>query len=512
MKKFNLYMTLFILLILSLIGCTNLDETVYTQVPMDKYGQTPTEVNSLIAPIYTGLRSANNPINLYEVSSDMSITPTRKGGDWWDGGIFKEARFGTWSPSSSSVQGIYNTCMSRVAACNQILYMVNNSSAITDKVPYTSQIRAARAYWYYQLIDGWGNVPIVTDFADLTKPATKTRKEVYDFIISELNDIKDVIRADVSSSSYGKFTKGAVNTLLAKMYLNAEVWNPADGAKWQQCIDACDVVLSLPYKLQAVWKDNFITLNENSTESILVAVNSSTAGMGIGTYTTHYLDRITLGTLNSGNNGISAMPGYVRSFDPTDKRFGDNTVHGPGSFLMGPMINPATGGVLNTAHNRPLIHSIDITMIYGMDADGWGQTEQEDGARCYKWEFKKGVTYMENDCQLFRLADIYLMKAEALVKMGGDNVEATRLVNEIRKRAFDDPAKLKTSVTLDDIYNERRFEFAWESMGRQDQIRFGTFLLPISGWRGALPEYRLLFPIPRTAVDANPSLKQNLGY
>jgi hypothetical protein len=96
--------------------------------------------------------------------------------------------------------------------------------------------------------------------------------------------------------------------------------------------------------------------------------------------------------------------------------------------------------------------------------------------------------------------------------VGGDNVEATRLVNEIRKRAFDDPAKLKTSVTLDDIYNERRFEFAWESMGRQDQIRFGTFLLPISGWRGALPEYRLLFPIPRTAVDANPSLKQNLGY
>ncbi|HUV00795.1 MAG TPA: RagB/SusD family nutrient uptake outer membrane protein, partial [Bacteroidales bacterium] len=91
--------------------------------------------------------------------------------------------------------------------------------------------------------------------------------------------------------------------------------------------------------------------------------------------------------------------------------------------------------------------------------------------------------------------------------------EAIRLVNEIRKRAFTDPLKLKTSVTLDDIFNERGWELAWEGFAREDKIRFGTFLNPIPGWRNnPLPAYRTLFPIPQTAIDANPNLIQNPGY
>ncbi|MGH2624392.1 MAG: RagB/SusD family nutrient uptake outer membrane protein, partial [Sphingobacterium sp.] len=144
-----------------------------------------------------------------------------------------------------------------------------------------------------------------------------------------------------------------------------------------------------------------------------------------------------------------------------------------------------------------------------------GQVEQEDGARCYKWEFQKGVNgNMENDYAIFRLADIYLMKAEALVRLGSSNAMATELVNAIRQRAFSDPSKLYSSVTLNDIYQERRFEFAWELVSRQDMIRFGTFLKPIPGpvGRGAIPSTRLIYPIPRTAIDANPGLTQNPGY
>ncbi|TAL78800.1 MAG: RagB/SusD family nutrient uptake outer membrane protein, partial [Bacteroidetes bacterium] len=450
MKKFIKYIAYILLPVLFIIGCTDLDETVYTQMPIDKYGQTTTEINSLIAPIYTGLRSANNPSYIAELSSDMAIVLTYKGGDGWDGGIYKELRYGTWTPQNSIIEDLYD--FSPISRCNQILYMIETSPAIIDKAPYTSQVRAVRAFWYYQLVDLYGNVPIVTDFTDLSKPATKTRKEVYEFIMSELNAIKDVIRSDVSTSSYGKFTKGAVYTLLAKMYLNAMVWNPTGGAKWQECIDACNVVLGLPYSLEPVWKDNFITYNEKCKETILTAVNSPSKGNNIVRKTLHYLDPIALGIKRSTWNEISAMPDYVRQFDLDDKRRGGDEVHTTGSFLIGPMINPATGNVLITAHGRPLIHTIDITMKYNIDADGWGQAEQEEGARCYKWEFINGLsTDLENDCAIFRLADVYLMKAEALVRMGGDNVEATRLVNEIRKRAFTDPAKLKTSVTLDDI-------------------------------------------------------------
>jgi starch-binding outer membrane protein, SusD/RagB family len=506
MKRYIGYSTLLILLVLLTVRCTDLDEVVYSQMPMDSYGKTTSEVNSLLAPVFTGLRDYPNNMRVAECIADMAVTPTRKGGDWWDGGQYKENRLGTWTASTSNIKNFYNTCFSKITSCNQILYMIEQSEAITDKDPYTSQVRAARAFWYYVLCDYYGNVPIVSDFTDLTKPSTKTRKEVYEFVLSELIDIKDIIRSDVTTSSYGKFTKGAVYTLLAKMYLNATVWNPTGGPKWQECIDACDVVMSLPYSLQANWKDNFITNNESSTETILPAVYSTTSGLNTVGWTLHYLDPIALGLSRSVSNGISAMPDYVKAFDPEDKRL-------DGSFLTGPMINPTTGEVIITAHGRPLIHTVDITIKYNIDADGWGQVEQEDGARIYKWEYKKGLsTNCENDFAIFRLADVYLMKAEALVRLEQDNTEATDLVNEIRKRAFTDAAKLKTSVTLDDIYQERRFEFAWEMMTRQDQIRFGTFLNAIPGWRGEIAETRLLLPIPLTALNANPNLTQNPGY
>jgi hypothetical protein len=513
MERRIIFILIPLILVFLSAGCTEwLDEKVYTQLPAASFGKTEAEVNSLIAPIYTGLRSVNNPVNIAENSSDMSITPTRRGGDWWDGGVYKELRLGKWTSQTSHIVSFYNACMQRVSQSNQILYLIDNSEGITDKLPYQCQVRAARAFWYYILCDYFGNVPIVTDFTDLSKPATKSRAEVYDFVMSELNAIKDDIRSDVSPESYGKFTKGVVHTILAKMYLNAMVWNPAGGPKWQECINACDVVMDLPYSLVSNWHDNFKVENKNCPEHILAAINSPSAANGLLAFTLHYLDYITLGTTRRGNNGLSAMPAYVRQFDLDDKRRGDDVEHKPGSFLIGPMIDPSTGEVIQTAHGRPLIHHIDITIVSDIDEDGWGHVEQEVGARCFKWEIEKGVNYMQNASAIFRLADVYLMKAECLVRLDQDNEEATRLVNEIRGRVFDDPAKLKTSVSLDDIYLERRLELAWESYTRQDQIRFGTFCDEIPGWRGEIPEFRQLFPIPQTALDANPELKQNPGY
>jgi hypothetical protein len=508
MKKLTLYIALMMLMGLLAVRCTNLDEKVYSQLPMDSYGTTEAEVNSLVAPIYTRLRDFNcvgSPAPK-ENCTDMSVTPTRRGGDWWDGGAYKEMTQGSWRPQTSPAIGTYNTSYSRITNFNQIIYLINQSPAITDKEPYLSQVRAARAQRYIELIDFYGNVPLVTDFTDLTKPSTKTRAEVYAWVMTELNDIKDIIRSDVSAASYGKFTKGSVYFMLAKMYLNAMVWNPAGGPKWQECIDACNVIMGLPYSLEANWKEQFSNNNDASKEAILVAVNSISSSFPARGYTLHYLDPQALGIPGGANNGICAIPEYVKSFDPDDKRY-------LGSFLIGPMISATTGLQLITAHGRPLIHTVDVTMKYSIDADGWGQTEQEDGARCNKWEFKKGLTAMENDCAIYRLADVYLMKAECLVRLVQNNTEATRLINELRKRVFTDPAKLKASVTLNDVYMERRFELAWENWGRQDMIRFGTFLNAIPTWRPkALPAFRLLFPIPQTAIDANPNLTQNPGY
>ncbi len=510
MKRYKILLLIFSITLTFFLSCTNLDEEVYDKLPVDQFGQTEAQLNSLIAPIYRTLKgfSPNSFFLLSECSSDMAVTPTRKGGDWWDGGQFKELRQHTWTPNTSIVVNSYNDAMSGISTCNKILALIESQENVQNKEQILAEIRGVRAFWYYVLLDYYGNVPLVTDFNDTSLPSTTSRKDVYNFVMNELDDIKGVVRSDVTSSSYGKITKGVVYTLLAKMYLNAMVWNPEGGPKWQECADACDTVMSLPYIIEPNFKTNFAVRNEVSKEIIFpIVFSTADGGNNIHYRTLHYLDPIALNLKVGTWNGISAMPPYVKAYDSDDKRLG-------WSFLIGEMKDPATGQVLITAHGRPLIHTVDINMQYNIDSDGWGQVEQEEGARCYKWEFENGLNGdMENDFAIFRLADVYLMKAEALVRLQKDNDIATELVNAIRSRAFDSPAKLKSSVTLEDIYQERRFELAWEVYGRQDQIRFGKFLDPIPGWKNAdAGNHTLIFPIPQTARDANPNLQQNPGY
>jgi hypothetical protein len=206
---------------------------------------------------------------------------------------------------------------------------------------------------------------------------------------------------------------------------------------------------------------------------------------------------------------MTAQPDYVRLFDEEDQRFA-------GSFLLGPQYDLQTGELIMTAHTRPLIHTIDLTIIPGTERDGttWGDVNQEDGARNFKWEYEKTiVSMMENDFHIIRLADVYLMRAEALVRLGRDNAEATRLVNVIRSRGFGNDSRNYTSVTLAEIALERKLEFAWEFMSRQDCIRFGTF--QDARWLKTSTkgqDYKNIFPIPHTAWQTNRNLVQNPGY
>lgn len=196
MKRIRIITLIFVFTLPALFqGCTNLDEEVFDELPVEEFGQSEAQINALIAPIYRTLKGVfpANYFLLSECSSDMAITPTRRGGDWWDGGQFKELRLHTWSPNTALVRDAYNSATESISSCNRIYAMINENETIENKDQILAEIRAVRAFWYYMLLDYYGNVPIVNDFNDTSLPSTSSRAEVYEFIMNELNEIKDVL-------------------------------------------------------------------------------------------------------------------------------------------------------------------------------------------------------------------------------------------------------------------------------------------------------------------------------
>jgi hypothetical protein len=504
-------------------ACTNLDETVYDQLPADSFGATTTQVNALVGSVYKTLRTyfPGSCFYLAENSGSGTVTPTRKGGDWYDGGQFRELFMHTWTANTSAVKNAWGDCSTAIGTCNSTISVLQNATVLSDseKAQKLAEVRGVRAFWYYVMVDFWGNVPLVTDYADKTLPTCQTRQTVYDWLITEVTAIADQC-PDASSANYGKFTKGSAYTLLAKLYLNAEAWGvTVNGNAYQKVIEACDKVMGMDYSLDTNWKDNFIASNQNSKEAILAECFSSSDTNNNNYFmnmTLHYKDKFSLGLSVSTWNGVCAQPDYVKLFDQSDPRF-------VGTYLTGQQYYKGTTTEIITDHGRPLNHTIDVTMIPGTEYDGtaWGSVNQEDGARCWKWTFADDLTNaMENDFHIFRLADVYLMKAEALLRSGGSVAEATSLVNKIRERAYGNATHDYATVDLAKVQLERRLELAWECWSRQDDIRFGCFDKPMwsassglsSGVVRSSGDYLKLFPVSQLAWQSNPNLTQNPGY
>jgi len=502
----------------SLPSCTNLDEDIYDVLPADTFGSTITEVNALVGTVNNTLKKyfPSNYFYLSECSGSMAVTPTRKGGDWYDGGQYRELYMHTWTSQTSAVKGCWSAASSAIGTCNATIQVLNNSSLLTDaqKIEYVAKVRGVRAFWIYTMMDFWGNIPLVTDYSDKTLPSCKTRQEVFDWLITEVTELTNQAPAP-DATNYGSFTKGTAYMLLAKLYLNATAWGVNSSNAYTNVIDACDKILALGYyQLNTNWKDNFIVQNQNSKEAIFAACfssNDTNDQNQMMNRTLHYLDNLALGGTYGAWNGVCAQPDYVKEFDTTDPRYS-------GSFLTGQMYNKTTGEALVTAHGRLLNHTVDVTMIPGTEYDGttWGSVNQEDGARCFKWVYASDLSSaMENDYHIFRLADVYLMKAEAILRNGGSGAEAAKYVNIIRERAYGNSNHDYTTVDLNKVMLERRFEFAWECMSRQDDIRFGVFdegMWSSSGCARKADDYLKIFPISQDAWQSNSNLTQNPGY
>jgi len=366
-----------ILLLISVSACTNLDEVVYDQLAGD-FPETEQQLNAIIGDVYNSLRTywPSNYLYLSECAGSMAVTPTRLGGDWYDGGQYRELYMHTWTAQTSQVKTGWSNASNSIGKCNATISIIEQTDVVSDEVKKVknAEVRGVRAFWYYTMLDYFGNVPLVIDYQDEDKelPTNSTRQQVFDWLVEE---VKEIAPNCPESTAYGQFTKGAAYTLLAKMLLNAEAWGVTyTGDAYEEAIDYCDLVLGMHYILEPVWKANFALDNHNSREAIFAVAFSKTDTENqnqMMNRTLHYKDQLSLGGNFSAWNGICAQPEYVELFDPEDPRY-------EGSFLIGKQYDRTTGEVIITDHGYELDHTVAVTMIPGTEYDGtpWGAVNQ----------------------------------------------------------------------------------------------------------------------------------------
>jgi len=493
------------LLMLFFSACTNLDEKLYDKVEAGNYGKTPAEIATIVGRAYASLRGGSDassggtnyyPASEYvfflpALSSDECALPTRIGGDWYDGGQYLELQKHTWKADNKVIWSAWKYNYSGIAAINSIIYMIQQSTQ-TDAVKNTiyAELKALRAYYYYNLLDLFGNVPISTDFLSTGLPSNSTRAQVYAFVEKEL---KENI-ALLPTSGYGRMTQNAAYMLLARLYLNSKVY--VNQERWQDCIDACDKVTG---QLEPNYFTNFATANEVSKEIIFAIPYDHKAGT-VGNYmasmTFHYEQKYAFSSNASYpwcGNGMCAKPGLYSSFDEKDIR--------RKSLLIGDQINLTTGSVIiMPASGSPLTYTEDIGDITN--------ALQNEGARLMKYEVKADDAWeRDNDLVVMRYAEVLMMKAECYLRLGLPAV-ARPYVEQIRARAG---LTTPDVVDLAFINQELRKEFVFESHRRTDNIRFGDFFNP--WWqKGTTDANHALFPIPAYEIQKNSNLVQNPGY
>lgn len=484
--------------LMTFTACTDLVETPFSEATPDKFFTNAASFEAALVPAYASLRGYIwNYWNLSEHTSDELQGPTR-GGDWGDGGQWVRLNSHDLLPNEGLVNDLWNDLFGGVSRCNNaIATLAGASDAVKEKATFVAEAKALRAFYYYLLADTFGSVPLVTVAQADPKnpPAQATRVEVMAFIESEM---KAALPGLLAAPPYGRFSKGAANAVLAKMYLNSQAWGGA--ARWADAASAADAVIAGGYALAGNYFDNFKIANDGSKEIILAAGFSSTKDLGFPNMNL-YMRTLHYNQIPSSPwNGFTTIAEVYDSFNATDPRRQVMWIGQQYADLTWPAVNTA-GTALKDRTGKPLLFT-KACPITGAD--------ESQGIRVPKYQPDVAAPggQGENDFVIFRLADIMLVKAEALVR-SGNAAAALPIVNEIRKRAG--VANL-TAVTLDDIYKERTYEMFWEGVRRQDQIRFGKFTDGYTNKTAKSADKVLLFPIPTNQLASNPKLKQNPGY
>ena len=528
------------LLAMTLTGCTDLDmspNSQYTEDPSQNSGVDPMiVVEAKMADVYYHLAGTlgRRYMEAQCLASD-EFTALAFAGGYYDSGTYAHQALHCSSPNDASI-GWYDDVTAGITKANTILEELGSGASAQMKAP----ARAIRAYYTWILMDSYGDTPILDKVqAEGSVVPRSPRKEVAEWIESELNDIIPALTDDVTENTYGKPTKWMAEALLAKLYINWPVYTAesvdqydaatAANPKLDACIAACDEIInSGKFNLGSVdYLHKFSYDNGWQVEDFIYAIPYD----AINRQGMQYARPRTFKDMKN------LLPNVYGSTDKFTQSFGGNMVVTPEfaklfsldgdirnlCILRGDVyvrdpktLRPTTEPFMYNGNQVHFTEDItlakkDNTIEVGNDANAYQQ-----GCHSIKW-FTTPADYnnsrnQSNDLPIFRYADILLMKAEALTRQGSSGAKA--LFNQIRTYAG--APTIANEPTLQEIYDERGREFFDENWRRNDMIRFGHYEDEFFPHYKDFPDASFdkrhrIFPVPQNTINLN-GWEQNPGY
>lgn len=548
------------LLALTTVGCTDLDVDIKSQYT--EYPNSEIALSARISNAYYAFRGAlgRRYDELVSCNSD-EYTAVSFDGDYLNGRDMSNISLHMVDADASNSQlAVYNDIQAGIVNCNQLLMDLGESE---ENASTTAPIRAVRAFYTFLLMDNWGDTPII-DYkvlGDKNAPIERTpRADVARWIESELLAVRDDCPSDVSEATYGTPTCWMVDALLAKLYINWNVYTKdvtsadwdanATNEKLADCIAACDrVIESRKFDLSDDYKAKFMYTNGWQIKDFIYAMpfDAVTAqGMTYARFRTWRRGQNSNGfysieMTNSVGGNMTLTPEFSELFClPGDRRndviagsTGENIGMETFDVYQYDNITGLPTSVRNTYNGENVTFTKSITLGTGFDENGKERKPDADlncGATLTGWtqgyrsikffpdinDYNVYGRNQDNDVPIFRYADVILMKCEAITRGGSATLGDTpmSLFNQIR--SYVNAPQLDHNPSLQEILDERGREFLDEHWRRNDLIRFGDFERDW-GFKydynpdAANPQYRLL-PLARDVLNANTNWQQNPGY
>tara|TARA_R110002033_G_scaffold68856_1_gene120086 strand:- start:9814 stop:11364 length:1551 start_codon:yes stop_codon:yes gene_type:complete len=502
---------LFAIMAVLAFSCTNLDLIVDDSLVAESSGGGFTGVEdpeSSLTSLYNqfGNNYASNQERIYalsEVTSDEMIVPTR-GTDWGDNGIWRTLHTHEWDAGHTFILQVWNDWNSLAYSASQV---IDSRSKGTAQQVAEAKIIRAFSMWY--VLDNFGVVPFrEVDEGPEINPKILSNTEAFNYILDDIDTALPDLPNVGPGSSTNRMSKATAYFLKARVLLNAEVYGAS--ADWAGVISAVDAVTNEGFSLVPQGKYFEMFSGVNSNERILFVANND----GSRKWSALHYSQGHPDNTSGGWNGFTTLSAFFDSFEgpPNSNYLGEgqeerrgwvpdaNTANSINNgfgygFLIGQQYN-AAGQALDARGGRKLNFTRELPGLLG--------NNDITGIRPQKYTPANGA-FVDNSIIACRYADAYLMKAEAMMRSGGD---ATAMVNNLRATRG---ASLLGSVTEDDMLAERGRELYGECVRRTDLVRFGKFSATWE-FKDDTEEYKNVFPIPTNAILSNPNLVQNPGY